>query len=91
MKRSSLLLAILAALVSLAAAPSAVDTAFKKFWDASNPQEAAGVADAIVKSGVTFDDAYARLKRGRTLSSNVPKGIVRLNYHFAARRFLVLG
>ena len=82
MKRSSLLLAILAALVSLAAAPSAVDTAFKKFWDASNPPEAARVADAIAKSGVTFEDAYARLKRGRTYSSDVARGVVQLRHHF---------
>lgn len=87
MKRSSQLLAILVALASLAAAPSALDTAFKKFWDAANPQEAAKAADALVNSGVNFDEAYARLKRGRTYAADAPHGVVRLHHHFALGDF----
>ena len=45
-KRLALLLALTAWLAPLAAAPAAVDDAFKKFWDAANPKEAAAaVAD----------------------------------------------
>jgi hypothetical protein len=64
-----------------------VDAAFKQFWDARNPQEAAKAAEGVEKSGVSFDDALARLKRGRTYSSQVPRGVVRLNHRTAAGDF----
>ena len=60
-----------------AAAPSA-DAAFRAFWDAKNPDAAAKAAQGVVASGVSFDDALARLKRGRDYSRQVKKGIVRL-------------
>ena len=47
-----------------AAAP-AVDAAFQRFFSAATPADAASLADAIERSGVTFDDAHARLKQGR--------------------------
>jgi hypothetical protein len=69
----------LAAFVRLASAQSGIDAVFKHFWDARNPQEAAAAADAIVKARPPFDDAYARLKKGRSYTGNVPRGVVRLN------------
>lgn len=56
-----------------------VDAAFRKFWEARNPQEAGRAAADVVRAGVGFDEAVARLKRGRTYSANVPRGIVRLS------------
>jgi hypothetical protein len=38
---------------------------FTKFWAAKNPGEAQQYVDAILKSGVTFDAAYGRLRKGR--------------------------
>jgi pimeloyl-ACP methyl ester carboxylesterase len=43
----------------------AVDTAFQKFFDARSPSDAAKVVDSVLKSGVTYDEALKRLKRGR--------------------------
>src|SRR5436305_1487302 len=56
-----------AAAISLAvSAQSGLDTAFQKFWDAKSPADAVKQVEAIVKSGVTFDEAFRRLKQGRT-------------------------
>ncbi len=90
MKRFSTLLLAVLALGSLAAAPplaSSVDEAFKPFWAATNPQEAAKAADGIVKSGVRFDEAFAALRRGRTYSGDVQKGVVKFKHHFALGDF----
>jgi poly(3-hydroxybutyrate) depolymerase len=81
------LLAALAAVAFLAATPSAVDTAFKSFWDAPGPREAAATVDGILKTNVAFDDAYARLKRGREYPAQAPRGVVRGSHHFAAGDF----
>jgi len=70
-----------------AAPGGTVDGAFKKFWDARSPQEAARAAGAVIGSGVTFQDALARLRRGRPYSSNVPRGIVRLSRRSAGKQF----
>ncbi len=47
---------------------SAVDAAFQKFWDARSPADAAKLVDMVLQSGVTYDDALRRLRRGRTYS-----------------------
>src|SRR5712671_1870084 len=80
---------LLAMLGVLAADVSAqtVDAAFKKFWDAHNPQEAGRAVAGIVRSGVTFDGAFARLKQGRTYRSTAPRGIVRLSRRSAGKVF----
>jgi hypothetical protein len=49
----------------LAQSPSALDEGFTKFFLADDPATATIEAEKIVKSGVTFDDAWARLKKGR--------------------------
>lgn len=69
-------------------AQSAIDAAFKQFWDAKNPPEAAAAATAVVKSGVTFDAALARLKQGRTYPADPPRGVVRRSNRTAAAEFL---
>lgn len=47
-------------------AADVVEAAFQKFWAARSPADAARVVDDVLKSGVTFDEAYRRLKHGRT-------------------------
>jgi len=55
-----------------------IDAAFQKFWGASSPEEAEHLADEVVKSGVSFDDAYHRLQTGRTYAAQ-QTGIVKLS------------
>jgi len=54
-----------------------VDGAFEKFWLADSPEHASRLADDVVKSGVSFDDALARLKAGRHYTPQQP-GVVKL-------------
>ena len=67
-----------ALLASAAAAPPTVDGAFKSFWEAKNPDAAAKAAQGVAASGVAFDEALARLERGRDYAKQVKRGIVRL-------------
>ena len=55
---------------------SSGDDAIANFFAARTPQEAAAATDRIVASGVGFDDAYRRLKRGRPYSREVARGVV---------------
>src|SRR5262245_22307159 len=48
---------------------SRVDSAFQKFWNANSPAEAERLVDDVVKSGVTFAEAYSRLQAGRTYTA----------------------
>jgi hypothetical protein len=43
-----------------------IEAAFQKFWAAGSPAEATRMASGVAKSGVTFDEAFRRLKLGRT-------------------------
>jgi molybdopterin-dependent oxidoreductase alpha subunit len=61
-----------------AAAPPSIDAAFQRFWAARNPPDAGKAAQDIVRSGVTFDDALGRLKRGRPYTAQVKRGAVQL-------------
>jgi predicted esterase len=56
--------ALLPALVS-AGQPTAIDKAFADFWKAEDARGAERAADSLVKAGVDFDTAWARLKAGR--------------------------
>ena len=68
--RLALLLLAASAVAHLGAqSPSAADSAFQKFWEARSPAEAARLVDAVLKTGVTYDDALKQLKRGRTFSA----------------------
>ena len=65
-------------LIALALMPRPDATAaFESFWAAESREAAARLADNVVKSGVTFDDAYRRLKQGRTYTAQ-PTGMIRL-------------
>ena len=79
MARSAGILIALAALLLVppAGAQSAVDGAFQKFFAAESPDAAARVAGDIEKAGVSFDDAWRRLKLGRTYVAQ-PGGVVML-------------
>jgi hypothetical protein len=57
-----------------------VDAAFKRFWDAGAPQDAARAIPDIVASGIDFDGALTRLKAGRPYSANVRTGVIRTSY-----------
>src|SRR5262245_31457816 len=63
-------------------APSAGgDAAFSRFFQARTPSEVAAATDAIVASGVGFDEALKRLRQGRPYSTDVPRGLVQSSYH----------
>jgi pimeloyl-ACP methyl ester carboxylesterase len=70
--------AVVATAGLLDAQPATVDAAFARFWSAKNSTEAQQQIDAILKSGVSFDDAYGRLRRGRPYTTQ-PTGQVRLS------------
>jgi poly(3-hydroxybutyrate) depolymerase len=44
---------------------SGVDAAFDRFWAAPNIRDASERVGDVLRSGVSFDDAYRRLKEGR--------------------------
>src|SRR5580765_5649257 len=45
--------------------PSAIDKAFAEFWKADEAKNAEKAAESLVKAGVDFETAWARLKAGR--------------------------
>jgi len=67
------MLCVLVGATSPAALPS-IDGAFGHFWAAKNPQDASKAVQDIVGSGVTFADAFARFKQGRTYDASVKRG-----------------
>jgi acetyl esterase/lipase len=62
---------------STGANAGAIDAAFARFWDARSPAEAARAVDAVLESGVSYDDALQRLRRGRFYPPQKP-GVVML-------------
>ena len=63
---------------SVLAAPAQDSAAaLRKFWSAKDPSAAARAADDVIRSGASFDDLFAALKRGRAYAADVPKGSVR--------------
>jgi hypothetical protein len=69
--------AICLALPARAQDASKVDAAFQRFWASKSPTEAERTVDGIIKSGVTFDEAFQRLKAGRTYTAQ-KTGIIML-------------
>ena len=69
-----------------AAAPT-VDAAFSAFWGAATAEDAAGLGETVVQSGVTFGEAYARLRKGRPYAADVPRGVVTQSRKRAGREF----
>ncbi len=72
------LLALLLTIPGVQAQNTRIDTAFLKFWSAASPDEAERFTDDVLKSGATFDEAYARLKAGRVYTEQ-KTGIVKLS------------
>jgi poly(3-hydroxybutyrate) depolymerase len=64
-----------------------IDEALNGFWAASSPQQVARAIDQLIATGLTFEDAFARLKAGRTYSKDVPTGIVRASRTADGRGF----
>jgi dienelactone hydrolase len=56
-------------------ATSAVDRAFQAFWSAPHAKAAADRAEAIVKTGVSFEEALTRIRHGRDYDGDVPRGL----------------
>jgi dienelactone hydrolase len=75
------LTAVVAWMASAAARPtaqtSAADAAFGAFWSATSPEEATRLIDPILRTGVSFDEAYRRLKQGRNYTAR-ETGVVRM-------------
>ena len=57
------------------AQPDAVERACAAFWAAHDRQTAAARVPAILKTGVSFDDALARVRRGRGYDDGVGRGL----------------
>jgi len=64
-----------------------VDAAFESFWEAAGPEAAAHAVGAVLRSGATFDDVLARLKKGRSYSARVSRGVVKLVRHTPERDY----
>src|SRR5262249_34894074 len=75
--RHVLLVVAVACTADLFAQTSAIDAAFNQFWAAKNPREAQETVSCVLKSGVGFDEAYRRLRKGRPYTAQ-PTGQVRL-------------
>jgi len=56
------------------------DAAFSRFFQARTPSEVSAATDAIVSSGVGFDEALKRLRQGRPYSTDVPRGLVQSSH-----------
>jgi hypothetical protein len=75
---SALVIAGALLVFSSAQAQDPVDAAFQKLWAVHSPAEAERVADDVVKTGITFDEALRRLKAGRTYAAQKP-GVIKLS------------
>jgi hypothetical protein len=71
----SLVVALAASAQESTSTSSAIDRAFRSFWAAPNPASAAGRIDAILKTGVSFEDALTQIRRGRDHDADVPRGL----------------
>ena len=65
-------------MLSLAFAQSRTDAAFQKFWAAKTPAEAEQQVSAIVKTGISFDEALQRVRQGRVYPAQKP-GVIKLS------------
>jgi len=74
---------------ALAAAQTSapIDAAFARFFEARTALDRTAAADRIAATGVEFDDAYARLKRGRVYARDVSRGVVPRSYRSDAGEF----
>lgn len=68
-----------AVVVVSAQAPAPKDAAsvYQRVWSATAREDASALARDLAAAGVSVDDAYAHLERGRAYSADVPRGVVR--------------
>lgn len=65
----------------LRAASLESEAALARFLAAATPADAAREAGAVATAGTSVDEAIAALKKGRSYTANVPKGISRATHH----------
>src|SRR5688500_16282061 len=58
-------------LLSSQTGTASVDTVFQKFWTAGSPEDAAQLIDDILRTKISFEQAIAKLKAGRTYEPHV--------------------
>ena len=79
MRAAGLALAVTSLAVTVMASAqepaSAVDRAFRSFWAAPHPAGAADRIEGILKTGVGFEDALARVRHGPDLDADPPGGL----------------
>ena len=85
--RAAAALALAAAIAPAGRAAAPVDDAFTTYWAAGSVAEAVAAAPAIVQSGVDFDTAMARLKKGRSYDGSAPRGVQRFTRTAGATSF----
>jgi len=77
---TAVLLGATFAIAPRAQSPSGVDAAFARFFEARTPAEISAASEQVLAAGVSFDEAFKRLKRGRTYATTVARGIVQASY-----------
>ena len=71
-------LLVVGLIVALAQSNPKADSAFQKFFAAKNASDAAKAVGDVAKSGISFDDAYRRLKTGRSYTAQ-KSGVISLH------------
>src|SRR5688572_31009126 len=61
-----LLLLMVASHEARAQSSPLIENVFRKFWAARTPLEAEGLVSEMLKTGLSFDEAFRRLRAGRT-------------------------
>ncbi len=64
---------------------SPLDDAFRRYWQAEDPEQAAEAARAILATGAGFEEVFARLEAGRLYSRQVKTGRVDLSHKTSDR------
>jgi poly(3-hydroxybutyrate) depolymerase len=72
-----LVLVVLAAASVHALGQPAPDRVFERFWNARTIEDRQSAGDAVARSGISVDEAVARLRQGRRYSEDVARGVVR--------------
>jgi predicted esterase len=76
MRRAVIACSLAATVVASAQEPaSPVDRAFRAFWTAPHAAAAGDRVEAILKTGVSFEDALTRVRHGRDYQADVPRGL----------------
>jgi poly(3-hydroxybutyrate) depolymerase len=69
------------------AASPASETALAQFVAAPSAAAASSRAEAVVRAGASFDEAYAALKKGRTYQADAPRGTLRQSHQLNGLTF----